>query len=311
MSSTCWRGVAEPAQRPRDRLVDDRHRAAADQLLHLDQAEVGLDAGGVAVHHQPDRPGGRQDAGLRVAHAVLLAVAHGVLPGLLAGGHAARPARRSARSSSWLASRCIRSTPQHVLLVVGEPGERAHPAGDAGARGVGVAGHQRRDGRRPGPAVGRVVGQAERHQQGAEVGVAEAELAEVPRRLADLRRRVVGPPDEDLLRREHDLDRVAEGVDVERALVVEEVQQVDRGQVAGAVVEVHVLRAGVRPVDPARRVRRVPAVDRRVELQAGVGALPRRLGDLAPQVAGLDGAQHLAGGDGDEAPVGVLAARRP
>ena len=46
--------VAELGQRPGHRLVDDRHRAAADQLLRLDQPEVGLDPGGVAVHQQAD-----------------------------------------------------------------------------------------------------------------------------------------------------------------------------------------------------------------------------------------------------------------
>ena len=46
--------VAEVLQRPRHGLVDDLHGAAADQLLELDQGQVGLDAGGVAVHHQPD-----------------------------------------------------------------------------------------------------------------------------------------------------------------------------------------------------------------------------------------------------------------
>ena len=101
MISSTWCGVvAEPAQRPRDRLVDDRHRAAADQLLHLDEAEVGLDAGRVAVHHQADRAGRREHAGLAVAHAVLLAVADGGLPRLLAGGEQlGRHRRRS--SSIW------------------------------------------------------------------------------------------------------------------------------------------------------------------------------------------------------------------
>ena len=46
--------VAHLAQRARDGLVDDLHRAAADQLLELDQREVRLDAGGVAVHHEAD-----------------------------------------------------------------------------------------------------------------------------------------------------------------------------------------------------------------------------------------------------------------
>jgi hypothetical protein len=40
---------------------------------------------------------------------------------------------------------------------------------------------------------------------------------------------------------------------------------------------------------------------------ARVGALPRRLGDLAHDVAGLDGLHDLAVGDGAEVPVG----RRP
>ena len=52
--------VAQLGQRPRHRLVDDRHGAAADQLLGLDQTEVGLDAGRVAVHQQADGPGRRQ-----------------------------------------------------------------------------------------------------------------------------------------------------------------------------------------------------------------------------------------------------------
>ena len=52
--------VAELLERPGHGLVDDRHRAAAHQLLDLHQAEVGLDAGGVAVHHQADGAGGRE-----------------------------------------------------------------------------------------------------------------------------------------------------------------------------------------------------------------------------------------------------------
>ena len=67
----------------------------------------------------------------------------------------------------------------------------------------------------PRPAVVGVVGQAERHQQGAEVGVAEAELAEAAGRLADRLGRVVGVADEDLLGGEDDLDRGLEALDVE------------------------------------------------------------------------------------------------
>ncbi len=48
------RRVAESGQGPGHRLVDDGHGAPADQLLGLDQPEIGLDAGGVAVHQQAD-----------------------------------------------------------------------------------------------------------------------------------------------------------------------------------------------------------------------------------------------------------------
>src|SRR3712207_8973972 len=45
-------------------------------------------------------------------------------------------------------------------------------------------------------------------------------------------------------------------------------------EVAGRVVDVHVLRARVRRVDPARVRAGVPVVDDRVVLDARVGALP-------------------------------------
>ena len=70
-------GAREPAAAPAP-------AAAADELLELHQGEVGLDAGGVAVHHEADGAGGRQDGGLRVAPAVGLAEPSllDVVPGL-------------------------------------------------------------------------------------------------------------------------------------------------------------------------------------------------------------------------------------
>ncbi len=63
-------GVAERRKRQRHGAVDDRHLPAADELLELDQREVGLDAGRVAVHQEGDRAGGREHGRLRVAVAV-------------------------------------------------------------------------------------------------------------------------------------------------------------------------------------------------------------------------------------------------
>ena len=64
--------VAERAQRFRHRAVDDLEVAAAGELLELHQREVRLDAGGVAIHHEADGAGRRDDGRLRIAVAVLL-----------------------------------------------------------------------------------------------------------------------------------------------------------------------------------------------------------------------------------------------
>ena len=89
-------------------------------------------------------------------------------------------------------------------------------------------------------------------------------------------------------------------------LLVAEREQVHRRQIAGGVVEEHVLRARVRADDRARRRAGVPVVDGGVELQARVGAGPGGVADLLPQVAGLQGLGDLAGlGAPGQVPVAV------
>ena len=78
-------GVAEFEEGAGDGVVDDLDHAAADELFVLDEGEVGLDAGGVAVHHEADGAGGGEDGGLGVAVAVLLAEGEGGVPGVLGG----------------------------------------------------------------------------------------------------------------------------------------------------------------------------------------------------------------------------------
>ena len=63
--------VAEAAQRVRNGVVDDLEQPAADQLLVLDQRDIGLHTGRVTVHQKGDGAGWRQHGGLRVAVAVL------------------------------------------------------------------------------------------------------------------------------------------------------------------------------------------------------------------------------------------------
>jgi hypothetical protein len=77
--------VAKRPQRQRHGHVHDRHLPAADELLELDQREVGLDARRVAVHQERDRAGGCEHRGLRVAVAVRLAELDRVVPGAVGG----------------------------------------------------------------------------------------------------------------------------------------------------------------------------------------------------------------------------------
>ena len=78
-------GVAELEQGDGHGVVDDFDHSPANQLLVLDQRQVGFDAGGIAVHHEADGAGGGKHSDLRVAVAVLLAMGQGLVPAILAG----------------------------------------------------------------------------------------------------------------------------------------------------------------------------------------------------------------------------------
>src|SRR6202022_5028684 len=92
--------------------------------------------------------------------------------------------------------------------------------------------------------------------------------------LGDALGRVARQVDGDLLREEEDAAGVPVALDVELAgLVVEELEQVERGQVAGGVVEEDEFAAGGGGVDAVRLLAGVPAVDGVVEPQARAGAL--------------------------------------
>src|SRR3712207_8658579 len=73
--------VAEGAERIGHGPVDDLEVAAAGELLELHEGEVGLDAGGVAIHHEADRARGGDHGGLGVAVAVCLAEFQSLVPG--------------------------------------------------------------------------------------------------------------------------------------------------------------------------------------------------------------------------------------
>ena len=83
MASISGLAIAQVGQGFGHAAVDDLEIAAARQGLELDQGEIGLDAGGVAIHHQADGAGGRDHGGLGVAEAELLAHRQGIVPGAL------------------------------------------------------------------------------------------------------------------------------------------------------------------------------------------------------------------------------------
>ncbi len=102
---------------------------------------------------------------------------------------------------------------------------------------------------------------------------------------------------------------VAERLDVEVAAGCAELHQVQARQIAGRVVEEHVLAAGIRCVDAAAGGAGVPVVDRRVVLDAGIAADPGRLRHLAEEVARPDGLDRLAAQHGARLPRAVLLDR--
>ena len=121
--------VAEALEGGRYGVVDDLQHAAADKLLVLDESDVGLDAGGVAIHHEGDRAGRREDGDLRVAIAVLLAEGVGLVPDL-AGG-VGEIGRQRADVEAVGAAAMLVDDAQERLFIDGVAGERSELFGDA------------------------------------------------------------------------------------------------------------------------------------------------------------------------------------
>ena len=281
--------VPQPFERAGDGGVHDLEQAASDQPFVFDQGDVRLDAGRVAVHHESDRAGRRQHGRLRVAVAAALAERQGVVPDLARLG---QQIERDQRGVERVAVRAVLfDHPQHGLAVFGVPRKRGQFFGDAGRLHVRLAGHQRGQRGRVLPAGFRVVGQAQRHQQRPQVGIPQPEFAERAGVGGDFLGRVARMIDDDVLRGNADVHRVLEACGIEPAVVLDECEQVEGGEVAGAVVEVHVFGARVGRVDAPRVGAGVPVVDRGIELHARIAAL---VGGLRDQAQNLPCAQGLA-----------------
>ena len=97
---------------------------------------------------------------------------------------------------------------------------------------------------------------------------------------------------------------MAVGFHVKRA-VGRELQQVEAGQVAGGVVEEHVLAARIAGVDSCRVFRGVPAVDGGIVLHSGVAALPGGFGKFCQQIFRFVSVDYATVDDGAGGEVGV------
>ena len=106
---------------------------------------------------------------------------------------------------------------------------------------------------------------------------------------------IAGVIDQDFLSDEEDSAGGLESLDIECAIRLTELHQVDARQIAGRVVEEHVLAARVAGVDPATVGAGVPVVDCGVVLHAGIAAVPGTVGHPIHHVAGIVGGASLIG----------------
>ena len=182
-----------------------------------------------------------------------------------------------------------------LIAVVG-----ANNAGQLRATAIGGGSHQRGERGSHGAATLGVIAKAHGHQQSAEVGITDAQLAIVDSCLADRLGREIGETDRDVHGRDDHFHRLGEAHLIEGVVITQELQQIERGQVARRVVQAHVLRAWIGCGDATSLGVRVPVVDGVVVLKPRIGTGPRRLTDLAEQLTGVNGLDNLTGGSSTE-----------
>ncbi len=288
--------VAHGFHREGDGLDGDGHQATAGKGLVSDEADGGFDAGGVAVHEEADGASGREHGDLGVAVAVALAEVGGFFPcfgcefgecfgrvGVEGFGVALVQVDHGLHGGDVVLFRWVGHPEVRGFVVAGEG---AFEGGELGGGLVGDTGHGGGDGFGEAESFVGGVGVAVGHEQGAEVGVAEAEGAEPVAVVGDAFGGVGGAVDDDFLRDDKDLGGGGEALGVE-PLGRAELHEVQRGEVAGGVVEEEVFAAGVGAVLAAGAFAGVPLVDGVVELHAGVATDVGALGDFIEQVGGV------------------------
>ncbi len=293
-------GVAQPVQRQRHGLIHDLEHALAiarEQLV-LHECDVGLNAGGIAIHEEANGTGRCQHRSLRIAIAVALAQRHHALGALVCGFEQIVGAVLVVDVVHRIAMHAHHI--EHRLLVCGVPLERtdAFVGCDFGAAGVRLAVLNRHDGARYRPALVAVVWQSHRHQQRPDVGKAESERTELVTVASNGFGRVAGVIHQNLLRRNVDARRRPQPLYIHRAVVALVLAQVERGQVAGRVIQKEILAARVAGVDGPRVLAGVPPLDRVLILQARIAADIGTFAYFVEQLRRIYLIDHLAGGYG-------------
>ena len=73
--------VSQSFERAGYGVVDDFQKTAPHELLVLDERDIRLDSGGVAIHHERDGTGGREHGNLRVFHSIFFGFTASLIPG--------------------------------------------------------------------------------------------------------------------------------------------------------------------------------------------------------------------------------------
>jgi len=115
---------------------------------------------------------------------------------------------------------------EHGLMILFEFGEGAFDGGQFGTDAVGGAGHDGGNGRRPGAGFVGIIRQGQAHHEAAEVGVTQAQRAELMAVIGDGGFRIAAVIDENFLSNNIEANRPFEAVDIERAVFATELHQV-------------------------------------------------------------------------------------
>ena len=307
--------IAQTPQRRLDRLVDDLEVTTTCELLELHQRKVRLDPGGVAIHHEANGAGRSDARDLCVAVARDLADRERVVPrrtrqrpGLLGEERRLMGDRCNRELLVLVVRNGIRCAPvvaqdaAHVLCVAIVAEERSEFARHLGRSLVRSAGHQCRDRRAPAEAFLRVIRQAEAHEESAHVSVAEAEGPIHVRPSRNLSARELCHQHADLEGKGPDSAGIGKPFRLEMPALVQKSREVQRCEIACRVIQKRVLATGITCVDSPISGTRVPFVERRVVLDARIGALPRCEADLLPKICSGNGLVDSAVGTPDQIP---------